>query len=649
MGRRARNKQGVPPTLDELKNQKTGAKATNQGKRKHESKDDKHSSKKVRKAEPKPVSKEEIENTKKSLFENSDVEEENDEFDAEDLETEGNGFYDSDEDNRAKPMFSDDDEDEDVLREANEKTVAIGIHSDSEEEDSDEFSEDEEGAEDANETNPRAKILPEVVSDEPLGIPTDLPVLRTRILEIVKVLENFKELAEEGRSRSEYTNQLLNDISAYYGYSKFLAEKLFNLFSPPEAIEFFEANEVARPITIRTNTLKTRRRDLAQALINRGVNLQPIGKWTKVGLQIFDTQVPIGATPEYLAGHYILQAASSFLPVMALDPQENERVLDMAAAPGGKTTYISALMKNTGCVFANDFNKSRTKSLIANIHRLGCTNTIVCNYDAREFPRVIGGFDRILLDAPCTGTGVISKDPAVKTNRTEKDFIEIPHLQKQLLLSAIDSVDANSATGGVIVYSTCSVMVEENEAVVDYALRKRPNVQLVETNLEIGKPGFTSFRGKTFHPSVKMTRRYYPHTYNVDGFYVAKFKKIAPSPNDNSKAGAKEKEDLARAEEEAEPLIHGDFASFDNPEDESYIEKSRRRSMRKKGLNPAADKRKAKKVDAKADEMVESKKQETPKKEASPKKEATPKKETSKDETPKKADTPSKKSKKPKK
>lgn len=243
MGRRAKNKQGVPPTLDELKNQDTGAKPTTQGKRKHESKNDKHTSKKVRKAEPKPVSKEEIEKTKKSLFENSDVEEENDEFNEEDLEDQGNGFYDSDEDNRAKPMFSDDDEDEEVLREANEKTVAIGIQSGSEEEDSDEFSEDEEeDIEEANETNPRAQILPEVVADEPLGIPTDLPLLRTRILEIVKVLENFKELAEEGRSRSEYTNQLLNDICAYYGYSKFLAEKLFNLFSPPEAIEFFEAN-----------------------------------------------------------------------------------------------------------------------------------------------------------------------------------------------------------------------------------------------------------------------------------------------------------------------------------------------------------------------------------------------------------------------
>ena len=87
---------------------------------------------------------------------------------------------------------------------------------------------------------------------------------------------------------------------------------------------FLDASDTPRPITIRTNTLKTRRRDLAQVLINRGVNLEPIGKWTKVGLQVFETPVPIGATPEYLAGHYILQSASSFLPVMALAPQPNE-------------------------------------------------------------------------------------------------------------------------------------------------------------------------------------------------------------------------------------------------------------------------------------------------------------------------------------
>lgn len=184
-----------------------------------------------------------------------------------------------------------------------------------------------------------------------------------------------------------------------------------------QALAFFEANESPRPVTIRANTLRTRRRDLAQALIQRGVNLEPIGKWSKVGLQIFESTVPVGATPEYLAGHYMLMSASSFLPVIALSPQPNERILDMASAPGGKATYISALLQNTGTVFANDSNKQRTKSLTANVHRMGCKNVVVCNYDAREFPKVMGGFDRVLLDAPCSGTGVISKDASVKVNK----------------------------------------------------------------------------------------------------------------------------------------------------------------------------------------------------------------------------------------
>jgi hypothetical protein len=184
-----------------------------------------------------------------------------------------------------------------------------------------------------------------------------------------------------------------------------------------QAVEFFEANEVPRPVTIRANTIRTRRRDLAQALINRGVTLEPLGKWTNVGLQVFESTVPIGATPEYLAGHYMLQAASSFLPVVALAPQPEERVLDMASAPGGKATYISALMRNTGVVFANDANKARTKSLTANVHRLGCKNVVICSYDGREFPKVVGGFDRVLLDSPCSGTGVISKDPSVKVTK----------------------------------------------------------------------------------------------------------------------------------------------------------------------------------------------------------------------------------------
>lgn len=622
MGRRAKNKQGAPPSFDDFQ-----AKQARREKRKGEKLERKEPTgargKKVRRDEPEgqastarkgeqkavtgkagrasgaldnAADDAEVEETKKALFDDLDeqsdsgagpqesmdnfgfeVAESDDEF-----EVENDEVYDSDEDARERPMFSDDEDDGDLTA-ANMEALSRRLDEEAElEAEEAELELAEGGAQ-----QPRAQVLPAAGSAGAADT-SDLAALRTRMIEVVKVLENFKELGEEGRSRSEYTAQLIADICGYFGYLEFLAEKLFHLFSPAEAMEFFEANEIARPVTIRTNTLKSRRRDLAQRLVNRGVNLQPIGSWTKVGLQIFDSLVPIGATPEYLAGHYILQAASSFLPVMALQPQENERILDMAAAPGGKTTYISAMMKNTGCVFANDANKARTKSLIANIHRLGCRNTVVCNYDAREFPKVIGGFDRVLLDAPCSGTGVIAKDESVKVSRTEKDFVQIPHLQKQLLLSAIDSVDAHSATGGVIVYSTCSVAVDENEAVVDYALRKRPNVKLVDTELAIGKEGFTLYRGKTFNPKLSLTRRYYPHTYNVDGFFVAKFKKIALAPQDVSKAGAREKEALARAEAEEEGIIHGDFAEFDNDEDTQIMDKSIKRSKKRRGINPNA-------------------------------------------------------------
>ncbi|KAI9853165.1 MAG: rRNA (cytosine-C5-)-methyltransferase nop2 [Thelocarpon superellum] len=447
---------------------------------------------------------------------------------------------------------------------------------------------------DDDETRPATRLAP------------DLQMLRTRLTDTVRILDDFSQRAEAGRSRASYTAQLQRDVCAYYGYSAFLAEKLLNLFPPREAFAFFEANETARPVVIRTNTLKTHRRDLAQSLINRGVTLEPVGKWSKVGLQVFESQVPLGATPEYLAGHYILQAASSFLPVMALAPQEHERILDMAAAPGGKTTYMAALMKNTGVIFANDASKTRAKGLIGNIHRLGAKNTIVSNHDARLFPSIIGGFDRVLLDAPCSGTGVISKDSSVKTNKNARDFLLLPHRQRQLLLSAIDSVDHASRSGGYVVYSTCSVSVEENESVVSYALRKRPNVRLVETGLPFGREGFTNYMGKRFDARMKYTRRFYPHVHNVDGFFVAKLRKVAPTPAPTSAAaatgagteevgvaevGGKKRGNASTHDREGEG--DGDGSGDGGPgwndaEDKVYIARARRAALRKKGVDPRA-------------------------------------------------------------
>lgn len=555
----------------------------------------------------------------------SDDEDMDDEFDIADLEEGGAGlkddFLDSDgsqfdsdaeDDHKGRTMFSEDEDESDAeekLTAANIAGLTRKLDMQLAEEAAEAEAELQEAALQTNIDGDKPHILQDEDEDDELTganelLAPDLQLLRTRITENIRVLDDFGNLSEEGRSRAEYTAQLLKDICAYYGYSEYLAEKLFNLFTPREAFAFFEANESARPVVIRTNTLRTHRRDLAQALINRGVTLEPVGKWSKVGLQIFESNVPLGATPEYLAGHYILQAASSFLPCMALEPQENERVLDMAAAPGGKTTYMAAMMKNTGFIVANDPNKARAKGLIGNIHRLGARNVIVSNYDAREFPKPMGGFDRVLLDAPCSGTGVIAKDASVKTNKTERDFMQLPHMQKQLLLAAIDSVNHASKTGGYIVYSTCSVTIEENESVVAYALSRRPNVRLVDTGLPFGKEGFTSFMGKNFDASLKLTRRYYPHTYNVDGFFVAKFHKIGPTPakadapRDRSGESRDRTEYIDRTpitDDEDEADKGDEFGGWDEDEDKEYIEKGRRNAMRRRGLDPKSNSKKAKK------------------------------------------------------
>ncbi|GMH57940.1 hypothetical protein TrRE_jg51, partial [Triparma retinervis] len=398
--------------------------------------------------------------------------------------------------------------------------------------------------------------------------------LRDRIESIISVLSNFKFDREEGRSRSDYTTQLEADLSDYFGYLPELIALFLKMLSPREALEFLDASDKPRPLVIRTNTLKARRKDLAQALIKRGINLDPLSNWSKVGLKIYESTVPVGATPEYLAGHYMLQSAASMCPVMSLSPLPGERVLDMSAAPGGKTTYIAQLMKNQGVVVANDLKSERQKATVANLHRLGVRNVVaVCN-DGSSYPKVMGNFDRVLLDAPCSGLGVISRDQSIKVQRTVRDIERTAHLQKKLLLAAVDSVNAKSKTGGIVVYSTCSVSVQENEQVVQYMLGKR-DVKLVDAGLPFGQEGYTRYQERRFHPSLKMTRRFYPHVHNMDGFYVAKFKKISNRKlEDTGKEEEEEEEEKGGKGSKKKKRVEEEVEDDDDEEEGSDVEGS---------------------------------------------------------------------------
>jgi len=384
-----------------------------------------------------------------------------------------------------------------------------------------------------------------------------------KIQNIVSILSDFKTKREEGKSRSTYMTELKELCKSYYEYNDDICDLIFNLFPPNEAIEFMEASDSQKVLTIRANSLKTKRRELAKNLISRGVNLDPLAEWSKVGLKIYSSSVPIGATPEYLSGQYMLQSASSFLPVLALDPHPGDKILDMCASPGGKTTYIGQLMKNEGLLVANDFKKERIKSLFFNIHRMGIKNSIITNYDGREFAKLFNKFDRVLLDAPCSGLGVISKDKSVKMNRTYKEILNNSRLQKELILAAIDSCNAKGKGDGIIVYSTCSISVEENEWVIDYALKHR-YVKCIECGIEIGEPGLVKFREKHFHPSIANTRRIYPHIHNIDGFFIAKLKKYSD--------GAKIKGDIEKAETESKSKNKNKKANKKNEENNDVEE-----------------------------------------------------------------------------
>ena len=401
-------------------------------------------------------------------------------------------------------MSSDDEQEDDEFdqnddeMEDNEEECELEVERESRMLDAEMETEKEEAAEEMRRTISQNTAIFHLPTSEELALDTDRAIppseIRTRIESILEVLADFKNRREPHRSRSEYVEQLVSDISELHGYLPELVDYFLSMFGPSETLEFVEASDRPRPLVVRTNTLKARRKDLASALMKRGVSLDPLAAWSKVGLKIMESPVPIGATPEYLSGHYMLQSAASMCPVMALAPQPSERCLDMSAAPGGKTSYMAQLMKNTGVIIANDLKAERQKATVANLHRLGVKNVIACTHDGRKLgKRFHNSFDRILLDAPCSGLGVISRDPSVKVQRTMADVQKIAHLQKELLLSAIDALNPKSKTGGCMVYSTCSVSVYENEEVISYALSKR-DIKIIDSGLDFGKMSCTLSR-----------------------------------------------------------------------------------------------------------------------------------------------------------
>jgi len=264
---------------------------------------------------------------------------------------------------------------------------------------------------------------------------------------------------------------------------------------------------------LRLNPLRTTESDLMHEMNLRGAFLQKIpflqhGYYAKASFSL-------GSTPEYLLGKYYLQAPLSQLVCEVLDPKGD--VLDMASAPGSKTTYLATMTK--GNVVALDNVANRLASVRNNVVRLGLTNVICVKKDARFASDLQMTFPFVLLDAPCSGN--FCSEENWFGRRKIEDIKSNARTQRELIRAAYQCLEK----GGRLLYSTCSLEPEEDELVVDWAMKKFPDLKVIPLNLPIGDPGTTSWMGQELEPSICGTRRFWPHKTMMEGFFIALLEK----------------------------------------------------------------------------------------------------------------------------
>lgn len=276
--------------------------------------------------------------------------------------------------------------------------------------------------------------------------------------------------------------------------------------------------------SIRLNPLVTASQEVLEQLKKLGWSGEPVG-WSKGCYTVETGLEAIRDSPLAQNGSLYIQNAASWIPVLVLDPQPGDSILDICAAPGGKTSHIAAVTGNKAFITANDNSRPRLAKLRANLQRLGVQNVTYTLFDAMQLAKKLEGrqFDRILLDAPCSGEGMMNLD-------SKKDFEtwsvahikRLQQLQKRIVMQAWQLLKP----GGTLVYSTCTMAPEENEAVIDYLLRRNPDAQTVQINLELSNrvAPVMQWNDKQYHPGAQFCLRLIPSP-EIEAFFVCKLTK----------------------------------------------------------------------------------------------------------------------------
>jgi len=305
-------------------------------------------------------------------------------------------------------------------------------------------------------------------------------------------------------------------------------ERIEAIFPAPMLAEILKSFSTISPLAIRINTLTSSLKEIKEILGDNSIPFEDVAWYASALVLPTATTAQIMALPSYGEGKIYIQSLSSMIPALVMNPSREDSVLDIAAAPGSKTTQLADLMHNTGTIIANDISRARMYKLKENLKNYHVKNTTLTYIHGeqiwKKYPEL---FDETLVDVPCSMEGRFkTNDPETFKDWSSKKVKELAHRQKYLLRSAISA----TKIGGSIIYSTCTISPEENEEVIDWILEKEAGkIHLEEIHLEglSGKmDGLTKWKEKTFNATLSKTLRLIPSRIH-EGFFVAKIVKTA--------------------------------------------------------------------------------------------------------------------------
>lgn len=324
--------------------------------------------------------------------------------------------------------------------------------------------------------------------------------------------------ALRNKERVEYPDKdkdLAKYLSIYYSFPSWMINRWIDLFGADFTEKLCKAFNEPPKLCIRVNTLLTNREELLKRLAEEGVHAVP-GQFAEEAIYITKSP-PIHQLESFKEGLFTVQDESSIIASLAVGVKARDKVLDVAAAPGGKTTHMAALMENQGKIVSWDIHPHRVKLIEENAKRLKTTIVESQVKDAKVLDEMLQNtFDKVLIDAPCSGLGVIGRKPDIKWSKKPKDISDLKKEQGKILEVSSKYVKP----GGILVYSTCSIEPEENEKIVEEFLAK--NQHFAYDDLRFYLP-------KQLHGDLKSPYGYitlYPHIHGTDGFFVARLKKV---------------------------------------------------------------------------------------------------------------------------